>query len=410
MTMKQVSTEVKKPGKHTVWSVLLIVFFLLPSVLLLLIPLRGQKTKSTAETRPLTTFPPLSFSAFVKGEFQQGFEDATADQYLWAEEIKGAVGATEQFIFGAEQGILAGLLPDDLLLYSQVADGYYHYGNDEHRIVERPAENAAETYDFSENAQWFNELSGVKKYVYLIRNSRVQDFSRDEKENSRVYENLCAAYGADGYGCFTARDYEDYCALFYQTDHHWNHIGADRGYREIMGLMGVDEANLFMPVNEVTYEDTVFNGSYAKQAQLTCADEPFSVYQYDLPKLKITLDGKKSTAYGNRKQYDAGKYNRDPNANHYALYYGGDYGEIVIDSGNSDRPNLLVVADSYSNPVNLLLASHFGKTYIIDLRYYEDYAGHPFCATEYVAEYGIDTVLMMGDAGLFGALGKEGSN
>ena len=61
-----------------------------------------------------------------------------------------------------------------------------------------------------------------------------------------------------------------------------------------------------------------------------------------------------------------------------------------------------MIADSYSNPINLLLAHHYHRTCIIDLRYYEQDLGHPFDVNEYIREHDIDTLLMLGDIVLFG--------
>ena len=63
--------------------------------------------------------------------------------------------------------------------------------------------------------------------------------------------------------------------------------------------------------------------------------------------------------------------------------------------------NLLLIADSYSNPINLLLASHYDQTYIIDLRYYEKDTGIPFDVNRYIADHDVDTMLMLGDIALF---------
>ena len=68
-----------------------------------------------------------------------------------------------------------------------------------------------------------------------------------------------------------------------------------------------------------------------------------------------------------------------------------------------------MLVDSYSNPVNGLIASHFDRTYVIDPRYYEDWAGAPFDAEAYLAEHPAGAVLMMGDVLFYlGAAGAEG--
>ena len=112
------------------------------------------------------------------------------------------------------------------------------------------------------------------------------------------------------------------------------------------------------------------------------------------------LNGKRGN-YGRQKAYQSGRFSAEPLTNHYANCYGGDYGEIVYDFGTEGRGHLLLIASSYSNPINGLIASHFDETRVIDLRYYKAYAGCDFDPADYVQEHNIDTVLLLGDIRLF---------
>ena len=85
----------------------------------------------------------------------------------------------------------------------------------------------------------------------------------------------------------------------------------------------------------------------------------------------------------------------------YAKFYGNLFREIVFDTGDETKENLLIVGDSYSNAILKLLASHFHKTVLIDCRM-SPVTQEKF--TEYIEEYGIDKVLFLGS--LFG-LGNE---
>ena len=50
----------------------------------------------------------------------------------------------------------------------------------------------------------------------------------------------------------------------------------------------------------------------------------------------------------------------------------------------------MIVATSYSNPINVMLASHYNKTYVYDLRYYND-----FDFNKIVKKNNIDKVLIL---------------
>jgi len=375
----------------------LIVCCALPVLLLFGVLIRGERAASDMENRALTRFPAFSFSSFLSGEFQDDLEHALGDQYPFGEQIKAAVLDAQNALTRGEGALLTAAFPGAENTYAEIAPGYYHFAGDEHRIVERPWDEGRDEARMAKAAGDFNAVTGAKKYVYFIRNSRSQDFAQNPSDDA-VFDRVKAAYHADGAARFAAADYGAFCELFYQTDHHWNHRGADQGYREILALLGIDEAPLEKQ-KEWTF-DAVFNGSYARKTGLRCADELFCAYSYALPKMQVTLNGKRGQ-YGHQSLYERQKYPTDALRNHYAYYYGGDYGEIVIDSGRDTGRKLLLVADSYSNPVNLLLASHFDQTYVIDLRYYQQDLGEEFDWQGYIDAHGVDTVLLLGDVALF---------
>lgn len=387
--------------------IILIVGCALPIMLLIGIFIRGQKDISERENRALSSFPVFSVSSFTSGEYQSTLENALGDQYPYGDEIKGMVLTAQSSISSLEGNLLRQVFSVSNNVYEEIAPGYYHFAKDDHRIVEKPWAVGTDIERLKGNAVSFNALTGVKKYLYFIRNSRSQDFSKTDAENDRIYQMVCEAYQPDKSACFAAADYEEFCRLFYQTDHHWNHIGADRGYREIMQLFGLEDECL-SPDREWVF-DVVFNGSYARKTKKLCADEKFAAFVYPISRMKISLNGKKGQ-YGHASLYEKNKFPTDELRNHYAYYYGGDYGEILIDNGHEKKRNLLIMADSYSNPINMLIASHFDQTCVIDLRYYEQDMGMSFDLASYVQEHHIDTVLMLGDIALFAGAQEEGAN
>ena len=351
---------------------------------------------SALENRSLTAFPVFSVSGLLSGENQDTLEKALGDHLPFSEEIRGAVRSAEAAVLEAEQRALYRMKPELADGYSQITEGYYAWHGDEHRIVEKPAERFSVPAGAERFAERINALSGVRRVLYWIDNSRSVNFDRPETSDAR--EKVRALYTCEESGVFRISGYEDYCRWFYQTDHHWNHLGSRRGYEEILALLKPGEEAL--PSGEEVSFPFVFNGSYARQTNRLCADEPFRIYHTSLPKMKVTLNGKRGT-YGRMDAYLKGRYADEPLTNHYSSCYGGEYGEIVYDNGNEGRGNLLVIASSYSNPLNGLLASHFDRTVIIDPRYYAEWAGRAFDPAACVKEYGITDLLLLGDVRFF---------
>ena len=382
-------------------TALRICFILLSAASLLLfwlVPFIGQKEISETENRSLAKLPVFSAGSFLSGEYQDSLENAVGDQLLFSEEVRSFVRGAQASVLAAGQDLLSRIDPSLRGGYAQIADGYYAYQSDEHRIVEKLRDYTGSADAVAAFAEPFNRLEGVRRFLFFINNSRTMDFDHP-KNNEEVYSWIRSFFLLEGgCACFTSSDYVDYCRWFYQTDHHWNEQGFYRGYIEIMWMLKPED--MCIGPGECLETDAVFNGSYARVTKSLRADEHFIVRSFDLPKHTVTMNGKRGT-YGRLKAYQSGRFPSEPLTNHYANCYGGDYGEIVYDFGTEGKGRLLLVASSYSNPINALIASHFNQTYVIDPRYYEDYAGQSFDPSAYVKEHGIDTVLLLGDVKLF---------
>ena len=393
--MSKKPTEAGLPG----WArIVFIVLFLLPMVSAALIPLFGQRDMSVSENRSLTKLPALSWSSFRDGSFQDQLEDALIDQVPGGEAVKNAALDAKNSLLKLQQGVLYAAAPQLKSNYAPIAEGYYHYAGDEHRIVESPSGTVTDQAALERMAADFAGLpEDMTVCLFFIENSRVIDF--DRPESGRVYQAVVDAIRPDRSDVFAVPDYDAYCGRFYQTDHHWTIDGAYAGYRQIHRLLhGTDEG--MIPDAETVRIDAVFQGSYARQTRVLCADETFGFKSFGLPKYSTFINGRKKN-YGNVAMYERGKYASEAMTNHYANCFGGDFGEIVYDFGTEGRGSLLLVASSYSNPINALIASGYDKTYVIDLRYYEAWAGEAFDPAAYCEKNGIGTVLLLGDVKLF---------
>lgn len=395
--------EQKKSGR--IARLLLLAGCAVPVLLMLIVPFRGQLSVSDQENRSLAQFPALTLQGFLTGKFQDQLEDALGDQYPFGGAIKAGLISLEDAIYKGESRLLHALFPAAAMSYAEIANGYYHFGGDESRIVEMPWTEERYAQPVREQSARFAEAS-IPTYLHFIRNSRAHDFTKDEPHNAVVYQAICDAYQPEGAGCFAAADYEEYASLFYATDHHWNHRGADRGYREIIALL-LGEGEETIPVKAEVSFPVAFNGSYARQSGRMMGEDSFTVYTYDVKKAVTRLNGKNG-AYGHQALYEKGRYPTDELRNHYAYYYGGDYGEIVIQTRKTDKQNLLILADSYSNPINGLIASHFNNTHILDLRYYERDLGAPLDLNAYIVENEIDLMLLLGDITFFAGMQDGG--
>ncbi len=279
----------------------------------------------------------------------------------------------------------------------------YLYGDQDYQVEYRydvEGKFRDQIADYVNNYNQFLSGDDVDVYFYFVNNSRSIDFTRDLSGPNDIYTSLCESLTCvDHAACLNIDSFETYMRLFYQTDHHWNHVGAQQGYEDMVRLLLGDEETPYQPVEEVVF-DILYNGSYSLRTGIHNATQKFAVYRYELPEITLTVNGKKKTV-GRQKQYFAGKYSKDEIAAHFDIFYGGDQGELVYDTGMEDKENLLVLSNSYSHSVRDLLAAHFHKTYVVDLREYMTQTGKSMKIREYLAEHQIDKVLILGDVSLF---------
>ena len=86
----------------------------------------------------------------------------------------------------------------------------------------------------------------------------------------------------------------------------------------------------------------------------------------------------------------------------YAAYMGGDVGETIIRTDRPELPNILIVGDSFTNPVEALLVGSFNEIRSLDFRKYTD-----MTLTEYLQTYPADVVVVMRDS--LNYVGDEGN-
>ncbi len=242
---------------------------------------------------------------------------------------------------------------------------------------------------------FYKELEGhsnVKSYIYLMNSSRTVNVLEDVTAVPRVYETIQACFPESTTDYLRISSLEEYGQFFYTTDHHWNYRGSYAGYCQIVHMLLGEEEPVLEPVETVEFP-VRFNGTLNRILGRKDSQENFTVYRFDYPEMKIEINGKPVSRYGNQEAYYAGKYSTTSYASHYSNFYGGEHAVIHVETDRVDRGNLLVFSNSQSNALNLLLASHFRNTWIIDLKH----TGRTFHLGKAVDDWNIGQVLILGD-------------
>lgn len=184
---------------------------------------------------------------------------------------------------------------------------------------------------------------------------------------------------------------------FFATDHHWNPRGAYQGFLDMAGLLQEGDPDLVIkrpPFSERVVDEVEFRGSNSRRSAYLGMSEPFRAFTgYDAG-VHAFIDGEQRDDVISPKGY----FENPPNKvfkGHYATYNGGEHALIEFRSEAKGAGNLLLFGDSFSNAMEDMLAASFGKSYCVDLRYYESEFGEPFDLDEFIAEHGITHVAFL---------------
>lgn len=335
----------------------------------------------------------------LDSSFQESVEEAFSDQVPFSELYKKVYNTANSKLL---LKILSGYLAGKPECYVHMRNMNIYAGD---YLVYTPSllqDNEVRQNSLNTKIDGLNKLFSafpdLDFYVYYIERDADVNFETGAKNGVREKLFADLALPAERLGAFQIDGFEEYRRSFYHTDHHWNCYGSYQGYQEVLQLLNVDEPPL-QPVEELVLPGYRLSGSKAGTMGASGVfTEEFPAYRFAYPEMKISITGNEEAAdYGNQDAYFAG----EPASISYGAFYGGDSGEAVFDTGNSEKENILVLGESYDNAILKLLASHFHKTCSVDLRSYERAVGAPFDFTAYVREHDITKVLLIGSDSYF---------
>jgi hypothetical protein len=182
-------------------------------------------------------------------------------------------------------------------------------------------------------------------------------------------------------------NFNDFYKYYFKTDHHWNPVGAYKGYEDIARMMGITPLK---PAGKIK-SGIKYMGSRAAKTASTDIKDDFTPYYFNFPKFSVSVKYKSDKTYKNLekqygeiclKEYGAqeiyvnnwqeiyDKTKKKPYFNHYWSYYGAGHPKlgVIKNLENKNKKNLLIIGSSMDNPLIKPLASHFQNTYTIDLR------------------------------------------
>lgn len=347
------------------------------------------KTLNTYENRYANQIALPTPGSYADGSFQSSVEAALSDQLPFSQRFKRLYNLASSALTTA-------------LLNAVVEPGRYYRIGDRllfsDYLVFSPRTPDELQDDLDARAANLNAAFAAHPetdfYVYYIERDSDLNFETGVRLHADDVLFSQLTLPAERMGTYEIPDFATFAERYYRTDHHWCYRGSYLAYCELLDLLGCGDGPLAPYATETLGQ---FSGSKAAATGLEGFYEPMTVYRFNFPAMDITVNGSPAADYGNQ--------NGNPLADgymlNYASVYGNDDGEVVFDTHRADRSNLLILGESYDNAVIKLLATHFQKTYAVDLRYYSPYMGEEFSLGDYLQKNGIDTVLLIGSIDFF---------
>lgn len=339
------------------------------------------------ETRPANKASAFSVGSYLDSDFQDSMESALADQVPLAIKSKKLYNTLNA---SAALPVISAL--------QRTYTGYIRYkGIDFYRdmLVYSPTTLSSVSGRLSSAADKINLCyaggSSAGFYVYYVETDRDIQLDTGEKEGLYEYFSSLLKLPAENVSRLELEDYEQYRQLFMKSDHHWSGRSSYAALTDICAMLGVD------PVTAAG-EHTVcgrYLGTKAAGIEGFPAED-FTIMLYDFTPMQISSCGVPLDDYGMQSQFIAGGLESFS----YGDVFGGDYGELVFDTGRAGE-NLLVLGDSYDNAIIKALAGRFSTTYSVDLRAFATDTGSEFDMASYIKEHDIDKVLLIGGSEYF---------
>ena len=363
-------------------------------------------TYSESERRKLKTVPEFTVSSLLDGSFFSDFSDYFADTFPGREDLMDANRSLNGFYYfgGLNWGSNASLILD---FSSNGADQGEALTEDipeetdpgeTEPVTEPPREPEklgsvllvgdsafdipyANHQKIPEYAAAVNAIadtlgSGVTTFWMPVPNSAEfytpEAYHTGENSQAAIFEECLNHLDSsityvDAYSVLEAHQ-EEY--LYFRTDHHWTHLGAYYAYTALGEAAGFT-ADPISDFRQGQWDNFVgslytYSANYPQAKVLT--ENPDTVYYWQ-PHVECFTNYYSSTSLSDPMASGTICRLDDTVTNKYLTFMGGDHPVTVVET-ETDGPVILVIKESYGNPLISWLTGHYSKIILIDPREY----------------------------------------
>lgn len=306
---------------------------------------------SESENRILAQKPKWSLEAVLDGSYGEEYEEY----------------ATDQFVRRDTWVMLKTRM--DILLQKKVINGVY-LAADGYLIEQHlPEQYSQQTVDKrlaqlqKLTEQYPQTMVMLVPTADNILTDKLPEYavSYDQRELlSQVKEKLGEDHVIDVFPILERHKEEQ---IYYKTDHHWTTLGAYYGYLQWTQAVGYPPRYYVLRDLETVSDN--FLGTLHSRINLPMEADAIQIFPKTKRRaVKITYDFSKEATSYYEPSYLEGK-------NQYGYFLDDNHAFIEIETTyTASGRELFLIKDSYANSLIPILAPHYEKIYVLDLRYY----------------------------------------
>lgn len=337
-------------NKKALWAEALIFLAFIGAFFILNLVLPDRQF-SEQENRYLQMRPEFSFKSLFSGDYTSKFETYTTDQFTFRDEWITLKAASE-LALGKQENNDVHLCENGTLI-----EGF-----------KRPESSVLDS-----NMSALNTLVGntdAKVYFALIpdKSDLYSSLLPKNVPNDSEKEVIDYCYGqsnatnVDIYSALSAHT-DEY--IFYRTDHHWTSLGAYYGLSALAESMGLPCPALDSYTDRHVVSEEFYGTTWSSSGFSWVDPDTMEIFVNAPESLKVTSYPQGSPVEG--KLYDFSFLEKKDK---YSMFMGGNCPMHVIETGNEDKPSLLILRDSYTDSLIPFLLDDFSEIHVLDLRYY----------------------------------------
>lgn len=333
--------------------------------------LREDRLFSPQENRLLAAKPELTKSSVLDGSFMKDYETYVTDQFVGRDKWIGIKTGTDVLLQKKEiNGVYLG--KDDYLI-------------EQHLDADYPRELVEQKLELLEKLvkRWDARVMLVPTADNIFP-QRLPAYAEAYDQRAllaEVEERVGGEHFINVYDALLQHSGEE---IYYRTDHHWTSRGAYYGYQAWAAAVGESPQDFSVETVETVSED--FLGTLYSKVRLPISPDRIEYFpQTEQTPVRIVYDLKKESSSFYEPSFLETK-------NQYGYFLDDNHAFIEIDTGHPTGRTLFVIKDSYANCMIPLLASHYEKIYVVDLRYMNGKL-FPFMES-YEPESGMDVLVL----------------